>query len=111
MIKVLTVIAGTLVLAGGAAMAQQVSSNVSRRFRLRERSDRPELGISRRGRVISSSSLACGALTPTPIRWSPVMTLGFVNPRTIIEVRRLNQDDIVEVEDTFYAPIARSRKK
>jgi hypothetical protein len=39
------------------------------------------------------------------------MTLGFVNPRTIIEVRRLNQDDIVEVEDTFYAPIARSRKK
>jgi 2-iminobutanoate/2-iminopropanoate deaminase len=32
-------------------------------------------------------------------------------PRTTIEVHRLNQDDIVEVEDTFYAPIARSRKK
>ncbi|MEL6249945.1 MAG: RidA family protein [Cyanobacteria bacterium J06648_16] len=27
-------------------------------------------------------------------------------PRTIIEVDRLNQDDIVEVEGTFYAPIA-----
>ena len=25
-------------------------------------------------------------------------------PRTIIEVDRLNQDDIVEVEGTFYAP-------
>ena len=25
-------------------------------------------------------------------------------PRTIIEVQRLNQDDIVEVEGTFYAP-------
>ena len=25
-------------------------------------------------------------------------------PRTIVEVRRLNQDDIVEVEGTFYAP-------
>ncbi len=29
-------------------------------------------------------------------------------PRTIIEVHRLNQDDIVEVEGTFYAP-ARGR--
>jgi 2-iminobutanoate/2-iminopropanoate deaminase len=29
-------------------------------------------------------------------------------PRTIVEVRRLNQDDIVEVEGTFYAPINRS---
>ena len=29
-------------------------------------------------------------------------------PRTIIEVDRLNQDDIVEVEGTFYAP-ARAR--
>ncbi len=27
-------------------------------------------------------------------------------PRTIVEVRRLNQDDILEVEGTFYAPIA-----
>lgn len=27
-------------------------------------------------------------------------------PRTIIEVDRLNQDDIVEVEGTFYAPIS-----
>jgi 2-iminobutanoate/2-iminopropanoate deaminase len=26
-------------------------------------------------------------------------------PRTIVEVHRLNQDDIVEVEGTFYAPI------
>jgi enamine deaminase RidA (YjgF/YER057c/UK114 family) len=26
-------------------------------------------------------------------------------PRTIIEVQRLNQDDIVEVEGTFYAPV------
>jgi 2-iminobutanoate/2-iminopropanoate deaminase len=28
-------------------------------------------------------------------------------PRTIIEVDRLNQDDIVEVEGTFYAPTKR----
>lgn len=28
-------------------------------------------------------------------------------PRTIIEVDRLNQDDIVEVEGTFYAPVRR----
>jgi enamine deaminase RidA (YjgF/YER057c/UK114 family) len=27
-------------------------------------------------------------------------------PRTIVEVARLNQDDIVEVEGTFYAPAA-----
>ncbi|NEO28437.1 MAG: RidA family protein, partial [Kamptonema sp. SIO4C4] len=26
-------------------------------------------------------------------------------PRTIVEVDRLNQDDIVEVEGTFYAPV------
>jgi 2-iminobutanoate/2-iminopropanoate deaminase len=26
-------------------------------------------------------------------------------PRTIVEVRALNQDDIVEVEGTFYAPV------
>src|SRR5262249_35853928 len=26
-------------------------------------------------------------------------------PRTIVEVRALNQDDIVEVEGTFYAPL------
>ena len=26
-------------------------------------------------------------------------------PRTIIEVHRLNQDDIFEVEGTFYAPV------
>ena len=31
-------------------------------------------------------------------------------PRTIVEVHRLNQDDIVEVEGTFYAPINTSRK-
>lgn len=35
---------------------------------------------------------------------------GSYPPRTIIEVDRLNQDDIVEVEGTFYAPIAPSRK-
>ena len=29
-------------------------------------------------------------------------------PRTIVEVHRLNQDDIVEVEGTFYAPGDRS---
>jgi 2-iminobutanoate/2-iminopropanoate deaminase len=29
-------------------------------------------------------------------------------PRTIVEVGRLNQDDIVEVEGTFYAPAGRS---
>ena len=28
-------------------------------------------------------------------------------PRTIIEVHRLNQDDIFEVEGTFYAPVRR----
>jgi 2-iminobutanoate/2-iminopropanoate deaminase len=27
-------------------------------------------------------------------------------PRTIVEVRRLNQDDICEVEGTFFAPLA-----
>jgi 2-iminobutanoate/2-iminopropanoate deaminase len=26
-------------------------------------------------------------------------------PRTIVEVHRLNQDDIFEVEGTFYAPV------
>jgi 2-iminobutanoate/2-iminopropanoate deaminase len=29
-------------------------------------------------------------------------------PRTIVEVTRLNQDDIVEVEGTFYAPVKRA---
>src|SRR5579871_1147381 len=29
-------------------------------------------------------------------------------PRTIVEVHRLNQDDIVEVEGTFYAPAAKA---
>jgi 2-iminobutanoate/2-iminopropanoate deaminase len=28
-------------------------------------------------------------------------------PRTIVEVHRLNQDDIMEVEGTFYAPVKR----
>jgi 2-iminobutanoate/2-iminopropanoate deaminase len=28
-------------------------------------------------------------------------------PRTIVEVRGLNQDDIMEVEGTFYAPVKR----
>lgn len=32
--------------------------------------------------------------------WPP----GSFPPRTIVEVRRLNQDDIVEVEGTFYVP-------
>jgi enamine deaminase RidA (YjgF/YER057c/UK114 family) len=26
-------------------------------------------------------------------------------PRTIVEVARLNQDDVVEVEGTFYCPL------
>jgi enamine deaminase RidA (YjgF/YER057c/UK114 family) len=26
-------------------------------------------------------------------------------PRTIVEIRRLNQDDVFEVEGTFYAPV------
>ena len=30
-------------------------------------------------------------------------------PRTIVEVQRLNQDDIVEVEGTFYAPLRSAR--
>ena len=30
-------------------------------------------------------------------------------PRTIIEVQRLNQDDIFEVEGTFYAPISHEK--
>jgi enamine deaminase RidA (YjgF/YER057c/UK114 family) len=30
-------------------------------------------------------------------------------PRSIVEVRRLNQDDIVEVEGTFYAPARSSQ--
>jgi 2-iminobutanoate/2-iminopropanoate deaminase len=28
-------------------------------------------------------------------------------PRTIVEVSRLNQDDVVEVEGTFYCPVQR----
>ena len=31
-------------------------------------------------------------------------------PRTIIEVDRLNQDDIVEVEGTFYAPVSENEQ-
>ncbi|MGH2606982.1 MAG: RidA family protein, partial [Anaerolineales bacterium] len=34
--------------------------------------------------------------------WGP----GPYPPRTILEVRRLSQDDVVEVEGTFYAPVA-----
>jgi enamine deaminase RidA (YjgF/YER057c/UK114 family) len=29
-------------------------------------------------------------------------------PRTIVEVSRLNQDDVVEVEGTFYCPARRA---
>ena len=32
---------------------------------------------------------------------------GSYPPRTIIEVDRLNQDDIVEIEGTFYSPLER----
>lgn len=32
-------------------------------------------------------------------------------PRTIVEVARLNQDDIVEVEGTFFAPVKRAPNK
>jgi enamine deaminase RidA (YjgF/YER057c/UK114 family) len=31
-------------------------------------------------------------------------------PRTIVEVLRLNQDDIVEVEGTFYSPVKRTER-
>lgn len=49
------------------------------------------------------------------IRYRPVVNkvqeqlwgAGPYPPRTIIEVQRLNQDDIVEVEGTFYAPVKR----
>jgi 2-iminobutanoate/2-iminopropanoate deaminase len=33
--------------------------------------------------------------------------MGLYPPRTIVEVHRLNQDDIFEVEGTFYAPTQR----
>jgi hypothetical protein len=33
-----------------------------------------------------------------------VSRFAFVAPRTFVEVHRLNQDDILEVEGTFYAP-------
>lgn len=32
-------------------------------------------------------------------------------PRTIVEVHRLNQDDIVEVEGTFYAPVRMTKTR
>jgi hypothetical protein len=32
-------------------------------------------------------------------------------PRTIVEVHRLNRDDLVEVEGTFYAPVVKSRRQ
>ena len=32
-------------------------------------------------------------------------------PRTIVEVNRLNQDDIVEIEGTFYAPVKRKERE
>ncbi len=32
-------------------------------------------------------------------------------PRTIVEVRRLNQDDIVEIEGTFYTPAGTAEEK
>jgi enamine deaminase RidA (YjgF/YER057c/UK114 family) len=31
-------------------------------------------------------------------------------PRTIVEVRGLNQDDIVELEGTFFCPLRRSQR-
>jgi enamine deaminase RidA (YjgF/YER057c/UK114 family) len=34
---------------------------------------------------------------------------GAYPPRTIVEVNRLNQDDIVEVEGTFFCPVGPSR--
>ena len=36
-----------------------------------------------------------------PVAWAG----GPYPPRTIVEVHRLNQDDIFEVEGTFYAPV------
>jgi 2-iminobutanoate/2-iminopropanoate deaminase len=35
---------------------------------------------------------------------------GTYPPRTIVEVSKLNQDDIFEVEGTFYAPLTASKK-
>src|SRR6202043_4122579 len=32
-------------------------------------------------------------------------------PRTIVEVHRLNQDDIFEVEGTFYAPLEKMNRR
>lgn len=32
-------------------------------------------------------------------------------PRTVLEVRKLDQDDIAEVDATFYAPVKKSKKK
>lgn len=55
---------------------------------------------------------ACAASTPRPARWCRARRRGRgpgpYPPRTIPEVDRLNQDDIVEVEGTFYAPPERS---
>jgi hypothetical protein len=72
MIKVMMIIVATLALAGGATTAQQVSPNGVRTLSPnRELKCRKNYGA------------------------------GHLSSRTIIEVHRLNQDDIVEVEGTF----------
>ena len=47
--------------------------------------------MGRRGSPATRCRRNCGAGAPYP-------------PRTIVEVARLNQDDIFEIEGTFYAP-------
>jgi 2-iminobutanoate/2-iminopropanoate deaminase len=161
MIKVIMVVAGTLVLAPGLAMGQQVSPNgvktlspagairptgtwnlatragdfifVAGMRGIDPKTDTLVFGDEARIRqaflnmkLIAESE---GASLRDAVRLVVFVTNMFsfrpiVNkvqnelwgkgpypPRTIIEVHRLNQDDIVEVEGTFYAPIARSRKE
>jgi 2-iminobutanoate/2-iminopropanoate deaminase len=138
MVKVMMVVAGTLVLAGGAATAQQVSPNGVKTlspagairstgtWNLATRAgdfifvagmrgidphtdtlvsgDEARIRQAFLNRRAHHSEMQCGLSSSSP-------TCSAFAPRTIIEVHRLNQDDIVEVEGTFYAPIARSRKK
>ncbi|MDH3286521.1 MAG: RidA family protein [Betaproteobacteria bacterium] len=69
-----------------------------------------------RGAIVSAAglSLARGAGAKMH-RFRPIVNKvqaqlwgkGPYPPRTIIEVDCLNQDDIVEVEGTFYAPVKR----
>jgi 2-iminobutanoate/2-iminopropanoate deaminase len=161
MVKVMMVVAGTLVLAGGAATAQQVSPNGVKTlspagairstgtWNLATRAGDFIFVAGMRGidphtdtlvsgdearirqaflnmRLIAESESASlrdavrlVVFVTDMFRFRPIVNKvqeelwggAPYPPRTIIEVHRLNQDDIVEVEGTFYAPIARSRKK